>query len=118
MRIIYWIKEFPYRLKRSIRWFFFMFVNEEWDYIYLLKVWRFRLQDLSKFWNSERHQSIYDYISDQDEVVKSINDCIEILDKLIEDNYAYNGSGINKNLDRDENKLFSIIKNNYKNWWN
>lgn len=77
-------RDIPYGTKNLIRFFKLVWVHRDWDYDYILTMQKFQLELLLK--------GIKKYANEVDETripkEKDMERCIEILNNLIDDNYA------------------------------
>ena len=146
------IKNFFIKFRRSCKWFKRMWNNHDFDYSFLLKtiVWKmkdmlYQLDVVDKNIVDLRNQVQYKDNGYNGDLLKSLEECIEIGERIIEDDYiAYpdivkewlSQNSIAEKIPEDVNKLllesydeadkkkeddierfFNIFKNNYMGWW-
>jgi hypothetical protein len=83
--IFYFIKNFPYRFKRSTKWFFRTFYCEEWDNHHLLEVIKWKIEDMLKLWENPNNIMCVD--SERLAIIKDLSRVKGLLDNLIKDDY-------------------------------
>ena len=150
--IILKIKNFFHKFIRSCRWFNRMWNNHDFDYSFLLKtiVWKmkdmlYQLDVVDKNIVDLRNQVQYKDNGYNGDLLKSLEECIEIGERIIEDDYItypdivkewLSQNSIAEKIPEDVNKLllesyneadkkkeddierfFNIFKNNYMGWW-
>ena len=150
--IILKIKNFFRKFIRSCRWFNRMWNNHDFDYSFLLEtiVWKmkdmlYQLDVVDKNIVDLRNQVQYKDNGYNGDLLKSLEECIEIGERIIKDDYItypdivkewLSQNSIAENIPEDVNKLllesydeadkkkeddierfFNIFKNNYTGWW-
>ena len=146
------IKNFFIKFRRSCKWFKRMWDNHDFDYSFLLKtiVWKmkdmlYQLDVVDKSIVDLRNQVQYKDNGYNGDLLKSLEECIEIGERIIEDDYIVypdtvkewlSQNSIAEKIPEDVNKLllesydeadkkkeddierfFNIFKNNYTGWW-
>lgn len=109
-------------------WIPVLMKDEEWDYSYLYIILRTKIICMLN------HLKQKDRYVGQDEVMKSMQECIYLLDRLITENYTneYNEykrttplleqqlryyEFVNTLQEQDREKLFSLLSKNIEKWW-
>ena len=140
------------KFRRSCKWFIRMWNNHDFDYSFLLKtiVWKmkdmlYQLDVVDKNIVDLRNQVQYKDNGYNGDLLKSLEECIEIGERIIEDDYIVypdivkewlsqnsiaekNPEDVNKLLlesydeadkkkEDDIERFFNIFKNNYMGWW-
>ena len=147
------IKYFFQRMKRSCKWFVRMWNNHDFDYNYLMEVivWKmkdmiYQLDFIDKNIVDLRHQEHRKDNGYDGDLLKSLEECIEIGERLIEDDYVNypsivedwfsNHDSLNDDIPKDIKKLmyesfedaekrknednekfFNIMKTHRYDWW-
>ena len=154
MKIISYIKNFFRKLRRSCKWFRRMWNNHDFDDGYLMQVIVWKMKDMlyqldvvdRRFVNlrNQEHCKNNGYNGD---LLKSLEECIEIGERLIEDDYVVypeeveewllkHGHCFNdvmpedihksfmkaieeseKRQNEDNEKFFDIMKKHHYGWW-
>ena len=151
-RIISNIKNFFIKLKRSCKWFKRMWNNYDFDYNYLMEVMVWKMKDMlyqldvvdSKFVDL-RNQELYKDNGYNGDLLKSLEECIEIGERLLADDYLiepdivkewFSKNGFlekmpddireifmeanreaEKRRQEDNDKFFDIMKKHHWGWW-
>ena len=146
------IKQFFSKFRRSCVWFKRMWNNYDFDYNYLMEVIVWKMKDMlyqldvvDKNIVDLRNQVQYKDNGYNGDLLKSLEECIEIGERIIEDDYIVypdivkewlSQNSIAEKIPEDINKLllesydeadkkkeddierfFNIFKNNYTGWW-
>lgn len=147
------IKYFFQRLKRSCKWFVRMWNNHDFDYNYLMEVMVWKMKDMlyqldvvDKKIVDLRNQEHYKNNGYDGDMLKSLEECIEIGERLIEDDYVkypdavedwfLKHDSLNEDIpedirelmgksfdesekikDEDNEKFFNIMKKYRYDWW-
>ena len=146
------IRNFFWKLRRSCIWFKRMWNNHDFDDGYLIEVIVWKLKDMlyqldvvDSWFVDLRHQEHYKDNGYDGDMLKSMEECIEIGERLIADDYivypeeveewisrygllekmpedlhkllfeSYDESEKRKN--EDNNKFFDIMKKHHWGWW-
>jgi len=72
----------PSNIRMICQWIPILWSNWDWDYVFFLKIMRYKLQRMSKHIRTEQ------IIGDADKVSDEMDECIQILDRLL-GNYNY-----------------------------
>lgn len=151
-RIISNIKNFFIKLKRSCKWFKRMWNNHDFDDSYFITVIIWKMKDMlyqldvvdSKFVDL-RNQEFYKDNGYNGDLLKSLEECIEIGERLIADDYLiepdivkewFSNNGFlekmpddireifmeanreaEKRRQEDNDKFFDIMKKHHWGWW-
>ena len=151
-RIISNIKNFFIKLKRSCKWFKRMWNNHDFDDAYLMEVIIWKMKDMlyqldvvdSKFVDL-RNQELYKDNGYNGDLLKSLEECIEIGERLLADDYLiepdivkewFSKNGFlekmpddireifmeanreaEKRRQEDNDKFFNIMKKHHWGWW-
>lgn len=151
-RIISSIKNFFIKLKRSCKWFRRMWNNHDFDDSYLMEVIVWKMKDMlyqldvvdSDFVDLRNQEHCKDNGYDGD-LIKSLEECIEIGERLIEDDYAIYPEVVDEwfathgylekmpedirklfmdacreaevRRSEDNEKFFDIMKKHHYGWW-
>lgn len=150
--IISYIKNFFRKLRRSCKWFRRMWNNHDFDDGYLIQVIVWKMKDMlyqldvvDRSFVDLRNQEHYNDNGYNGDLIKSLEECIEIGERLIADDYivypveveewisrygllekmpedlhkllfeSYDESEKRKNEDND--KFFDIMKKHHWDWW-
>ena len=152
-RIISNIKNFFIKLKRSCKWFKRMWNNHDFDDAYLMEVIIWKMKDMlyqldvvDRDIVDLRHQEHHKDNGYDGDMLKSLEDCIEIGERLIADDYVnypdvvedwfLNHDSLNEEMPEDIRKLvlealdeserkkeednemfFNIMKKYHYDWW-
>ena len=151
-RIISNIKNFFIKLKRSCKWFKRMWNNHDFDDSYLMQVivWKmkdmlYQLDVLDNDIVDLRNQEHYKDNGYDGDLIKSLEECIEIGERLIEDDYTIYPEVVNEwfathgylekmpedirklfmdacreaevRRSEDNEKFFDIMKKHHYGWW-
>jgi len=84
-RLRYEIPAIPRRVWRGLKWFFYMYNDEDWDQVFLLLVIQRKLRSMLKLW--ENKDKIHIVEKSRMKNVKSLRKCLTHLTRLIDDNY-------------------------------
>lgn len=103
---IYIIYRFPYRLKRSFRWFKLMYNNHEWDHRFLMDILKYKLEDMKIFYTIENQYCLEIKDDTRLDIILEILTAIDIYEK---DEYDYS----DKNL-----TIFEEESIQWKHVWN
>ena len=76
------IKEFFRSIKNLINWFSVIWKDRQWDHYFIYVILRKKLYLMEKFFNSKNAVSM-----DSEATAKDMKHCIEILDRLINQDY-------------------------------
>lgn len=146
------IKNFFHKLKRSCRWFVRMWNNHDYDDTYLIQVIVWKMKDM--LYQLEvvdsnivdlRNQEHCKYNGYDGDLIKSLEECIEIGERIIADEYDNYPDDVEKWLadhslsetmpedihklfmksiddadklkDEDNEKFFDIMKKHHWGWW-
>lgn len=114
------ISDTYYNIKHGIKnlftYFNIVWIMRDWDTLYIFIMLQFQLKKLLK--NIEE-----DFIVEGNRIKNenNIKKCIELLEKLIQDDYYLDTTKSIEELDKmcknDRNKLFDILKKNIFDWW-
>ena len=151
-RIISNIKNFFIKLKRSCKWFKRMWNNHDFDDAYFIHVIVWKMKDMlyqldvvdSKFVDL-RNQELYKDNGYNGDLLKSLEECIEIGERLLADDYLiepdivkewFSKNGFlekmpddireifmeanreaEKRRQEDNDKFFDIMKKHHWGWW-
>ena len=151
-RIISSIKNFFVKLKRSCKWFRRMWNNHDFDDSYLMEVIVWKMKDMlyqldvldNDFVDLRNQEHCKDNGYDGD-LIKSLEECIEIGERLIEDDYAIYPEVVDEwfathgylekmpedirklfmdacreaevRRSEDNEKFFDIMKKHHYGWW-
>ena len=151
-KIISNIKNFFIKLKRSCRWFERMWNNHDFDDAYLMQIIVWKMKDMlyqldvvdSKFVDL-RNQELYKDNGYNGDLLKSLEECIEIGERLLADDYLiepdivkewFSKNGLlekmpddireifmeanreaEKRRQEDNDKFFNIMKKHHWGWW-
>ena len=150
--IILDIKNFFCKLRRSCRWFRRMWDNHDFDDGYLLEVMIWKMKDMlyqldvvDKRFVDLRNQEHYKDNGYDGDLIKSLEECIEIGERLLADDYDIHPDVVNewfathkvteempedirklfiescreadKRRLEDNEKFFDIMKKNHWGWW-
>ena len=150
-RFILKIRNFFVKLKRSCKWFKRMWNNHDYDYDYLIEVIVWKMKDMLYQLDvldsdivdlrNQEHLKNNGYNGD---MLKSLEECIEIGERILDDNYEVYPEVVDnwfsthvwekmpddihelfieacKDADRrrseDNEKFFDIMKKHHWNWW-
>jgi len=109
------MKRFIKKVKTLLYWFPIIWKDEDWDYIFLLKILRYKLVSMKTFFNSNECHTYK-----AEERAKEMGLCIKLLDRIIKDEYNeiahffHNKKWGNIVASVDENKSLSLIRPNIK----
>ena len=80
MKNIKWnIKQFIHHIKNLIHWFPIIWNDYDWDYIFMLKIMRHKLNSMQKYFDSDNPQT-----EDAPDHAKEMRDIIERFDRVID----------------------------------
>lgn len=68
-------------IKNIISWFPIVWTDRQWDFTYFLKIIKFKLEQMVRFYETEAHQI------KAEKHVDKMKLCINIIDRIIDDNY-------------------------------
>jgi hypothetical protein len=68
-------------IKNIVRWFPIIWTDRQWDFVYFLKIIKFKLEQMIRFYETEAHQI------KAEKHVDKMKTCINIIDRIIDDNY-------------------------------
>ena len=104
-----------YGIQNLIKYFGVVWNDRDWDFVYIFRLLKKKLECVEKY--TRRYGCHENSTIDADNMKR----CIELIDKLIEDNYNIpTDYYISYDLERKENdkeELFRILKNNIEHWW-
>ena len=121
-KVISEIKIFLVKLRRSCKWFKRMWNNHDFDNVYLIQtiVWKmkdmlYQLDVVDSNFVDLRHQDHYKDNGYDGDLIKSLEECIELGERLIKDDYVvepdvvkewFSKNGFLKKMPEDIRKLF------------
>lgn len=100
------MRHFINRLKRGLKWFRRGYNTQEWDWVYLLDIIRFKLEDMREFWSDPDNVHIIEKSRLRN--LKQISICAFLMKRLAEDQYE--SEHIHKPLEAKWGKLQMIDK--------
>ena len=105
--------DIKYGVKNLWRWKKVIWHDRDWDYHYLLEVMKFKLVEMEKL------QRVHGNSVDHLKYAKEIEDAIDVIQRLIDDDYLldYEGEEIWKKQEEDLNELMSILNKKLLGWW-
>jgi len=68
-------------IKNIISWFPIVWTDRQWDFVYFLRIIKFKLEQMVRFYETEAHQI------KAEKHVDKMKLCINIIDRIIDDNY-------------------------------
>lgn len=68
-------------IKNLIRWLPVILKDRQWDFVYFLRIIKFKLEQMVRFYETEAHQV------KAEKHVDKMKLCINIIDRIIDDNY-------------------------------
>jgi len=119
--IYYHIINFPRRFKRALSWFFFMYMNEEWDQYYLLAVIEKKMIEMKRMWEDKSRIMVID--KTRKEILKEIKTALKHLKAFKDDDYLeckeYDAlekkwGGLCWEKDEEDPRLFSLERKKVK----
>lgn len=69
-------------IKNIITWFPVIWNDRQWDHVYMFDILQKKFTEMHKFWSSDKP------ITEKEHIIKDIETCIEIIDRLQNDNYC------------------------------
>ena len=109
------------KIKHIIKWLPILWDDADWDHYYLLKILRFKLAEMLKYFHN------FEYV-ETEEYEKQMKRCLHLIDRLQRDDYWLVAKRLgytkkahldktNEMMVKDSNELFSIIDKNWAFWW-
>ena len=78
----YWIRKLSRAIKRFWGWFFTIWNDEDWDYVYILRSLRYKIQRTrDNIQENHNHEECEKTVADMDHI-------LEVLDRVMECNYC------------------------------
>lgn len=81
-----WFRYIKKGIKNLIYWFPVIWYDRNFDHYYLCKILEHKLEDMQKFYNGPNAWSV-----DAPELAKSMKECVDILNRIMEDDYNREG---------------------------
>lgn len=95
------VRSFYYGIKNLKKWFPIIWKDRDWDYFYLYKILKFKLERM------EYLQRKYGYAVDSNKIADQIKLCINLLDRILKDEYS---DMVFKKHDKKWGKLQMVFK--------
>jgi hypothetical protein len=104
-----------YGIQNLIKYFNVIWNDRDWDFIYILTILKKKLECV------EEHTRRYGYHENDIQDADNIKLCIDLIDKLIEDDYLIDTPylycyGIERR-EKDKKLLFQLLNEHIDEWW-